>query len=50
MGQQIDTIRASWDELVEQAALTRVDKAVMWARQFLNPYAFEGAPEKLAAL
>ncbi len=48
--EQIATIRASWAELAEEAALSEVDKGVMWARQFLNPYAFEDAPEKLAAL
>lgn len=48
--QQIETMRASLPELADEAALTKVDKGVMWGRQFLNPYAFEGAPEKLAAL
>ena len=48
--QQIETIRASWLTLAEEASLTEVDKGLIWGRQFLNPYAFEGAPEKLAAL
>ncbi len=48
--QQIETIRASWAELCEEAALSDVEKGVMWGRQFLNPYAFEDAPQKLAAL
>lgn len=48
--QQIETIRASWAELCDEAALSDVDKGVMWGRQFLNPYAFQDAPKKLAAL
>lgn len=48
--QQITAIRASWPALAEEAALSEVEKGVMWGRQFLNPYAFEDAPEKLAAL
>ncbi|WP_334150397.1 type II toxin-antitoxin system HipA family toxin [Hyphomicrobium sp.] len=47
---QVVTIRASWLELAEEAALTEIDRGLMWGRQFLNPYAFEDAPEKLAAL
>lgn len=48
--QQIDTIRAVWPALAEEASLTEVDRGFLWGRQFLNPYAFEGAPGKLAAL
>lgn len=48
--EQIESIRASWAELCEEAALSEVDKGMMWGRQFLNPYAFEDAPQKLAAL
>lgn len=48
--QQIESIRAIWPALTEEASLTEVDKGVMWGRQFLNPYAFENAPGKLAAL
>ncbi len=45
--QQIATIRASWAEIADEAALSLVDRGVMWGRQFLNPYAFDGAPKKL---
>ena len=48
--EQIESIRASWAELCEEAALSEVDKGMMWGRQFLNPYAFEDAPQKLATL
>jgi serine/threonine-protein kinase HipA len=27
-----------------------VDRDLFWRRQFLNPFAFEGAPEALSAL
>lgn len=39
---QIDTIQTQWDEVCDQAALTRVERAYFWRRQFLNPYALEG--------
>jgi serine/threonine-protein kinase HipA len=37
--QQIDRIERNWDAVCEEAALTAVDKALFWRRQFLNPYA-----------
>jgi serine/threonine-protein kinase HipA len=37
--QQIDAIKRNWDAVCEEAALTAVDKALFWMRQFLNPYA-----------
>jgi len=39
---QIDTIQAQWVDVCDQAALTEVDRAGFWQRQFLNPYAVEG--------
>jgi serine/threonine-protein kinase HipA len=39
---QIDAIETHWDEVCDGAALTRVDRAYFWRRQFLNPYALEG--------
>ena len=39
---QIDSIRMHWDAVGEEAGLTAVDKALLWKRQFLNPYALEG--------
>ncbi len=39
---QIDTIEADWADVCDQAALTEVDRAGFWHRQFLNPYATEG--------
>ena len=39
---QIEVIETRWDEVCELAALTAVDRAGFWRRQFLNPYATEG--------
>ncbi len=39
---QIDTIESHWADVCDQAALSEVDRAVFWRRQFLNPYAVEG--------
>jgi serine/threonine-protein kinase HipA len=38
---QIDIIESHWDEVCDRAALTEVDRAMFWRRQFLNPYATE---------
>jgi serine/threonine-protein kinase HipA len=47
---QIATIKPEWPAVCAQAALTTVDRDLFWRRQFLNPYAFEGAPEELRGL
>jgi len=39
---QIDVIEADWADVCDQAALTEVERAGFWQRQFLNPYAIEG--------
>jgi len=39
---QIDVIETHWGDVCDQAALTAVDRAGFWRRQFLNPYATEG--------
>ncbi len=39
---QIDAIETHWADVCDQAALSEVDRAVFWRRQFLNPYAIEG--------
>ena len=40
--QQVATIHAHWDEVCDIAGTSRVDKELLWGRQFLNPYALEG--------
>ena len=47
---QIEGIHAHWQQTAEAASLSELDKGTLWRRQFLNPYAFEGAPSGLAAL
>ena len=37
----IDTIENHWSAICEQAELSAVDKALLWRRQFLNPYSIE---------
>jgi serine/threonine-protein kinase HipA len=39
---QIDVIETHWADVCDHAALTEVDRAGFWQRQFLNPYATEG--------
>jgi serine/threonine-protein kinase HipA len=38
---QIDVIKTDWTDVCDHAALTEVDRARFWQRQFLNPYATE---------
>lgn len=47
---QVHAVRDSWLEVCDEADLGEVDRNLMWGRQFLNPYAFEGLPEHLARL
>src|SRR4029078_8604461 len=47
---QIATVRARWDAVCEEADLSEVDRNLLWRRQFLNPFAFEGAPARIAEL
>lgn len=39
---QIEVIESQWDEVCDQAKMTKVDRSGFWRRQFLNPYALEG--------
>lgn len=39
---QLDVIATQWDDVCDAAALSTVDRAYFWRRQFLNPYALEG--------
>ncbi len=47
---QITTIRDRWAQVCTEAALSDVDRGLLWRRQFLHRFAFEGAPPSLAAL
>ena len=45
IAQQVATIKAQWTHVCDTAALSEVDRAVLWGRPFLNPFAFEGLPD-----
>jgi serine/threonine-protein kinase HipA len=47
---QIKTILAQWEVVCNEAGLSVVDRQLFWRRQFLNPFAFEGAPPGIAGL
>jgi len=47
---QIEGIHEHWDGICEEAALSEVDRRVLRAGPFFNPYAFEDAPAALAAM
>jgi len=44
---QVNTIRAHWDAICDEAQLSKVDRALLYGRQFLNPFAFYDAPEEI---
>jgi serine/threonine-protein kinase HipA len=39
---QISVIGEKWHGICDQAGFTETDRALLWGRQFLNPFAFEG--------
>lgn len=45
---QILVIKERWSAVCDDAELAETDRLLMWRRQFLNPYAFEDAPDDLA--
>lgn len=47
---QVKTIRNRWDAVCSEAKLSEVDRNFLWRRQFLNPFALEGAPPELIAI
>lgn len=47
---QVSVIKKRWPSLCKEANLSEVDKNLFWRRQFLNPYAFIGAPKEIARL
>lgn len=47
---QIKTIKTHWPRICDEAGLGAVDRNLLWRRQFLNPYAFVGAPEAVSKL
>lgn len=47
---QVKKIQAQWQAICDEAGLSAVDRQLFWRRQFLNPFAFEGAPPEIAKL
>jgi serine/threonine-protein kinase HipA len=39
---QLEKIRGQWEKVCCEADLSEVDRAYLWGRQFLNPFALEG--------
>ena len=39
---QKEVIEKRWQDVTEEAGMSIVDRNLLWGRQFLNPYAFEG--------
>jgi serine/threonine-protein kinase HipA len=44
---QVNTIRAHWDGICDEAKLSAADRALLYGRQFLNPFAFYDAPQEI---
>jgi serine/threonine-protein kinase HipA len=44
---QVRTIKTHWASICDEAALTETDRQFFWHRQFLNPFAFYGAPPEI---
>jgi len=47
---QLNCITGHWDAVCTEAGLTGTDRAFLWGRQFLNPYAFENLDGDAAGL
>jgi serine/threonine-protein kinase HipA len=45
---QVEVIRDRWSDICDEAKITEADRQLFWRRQFLNPFAFYGAPAELA--
>jgi serine/threonine-protein kinase HipA len=42
---QVQVIENEWQATCDEAALSEVDRTLFWRRQFLNPFAFQNAPD-----
>ncbi|ESQ79475.1 type II toxin-antitoxin system HipA family toxin [Asticcacaulis benevestitus] len=47
---QLVAIHAEWAKIADEAELTEIERTLLWGRQILNPFAFEGAPDALHLL
>ena len=44
---QVNVIERDWQAICDEAGLSEVDRALLWRRQFLNPFAFLHAPQEV---
>lgn len=44
---QVQRIEQAWNPVCDEANLSEVDRNFFWRRQFLNPFAFYGAPDEV---
>jgi len=42
---QVEVIESEWQDICNYASLNEVERKLFWHRQFLNPYAFQRAPQ-----
>lgn len=47
---QVQAIRDNWTGVCDEAQLTEADRRLLWHRQFLNPFAFFGAPAEISSV
>jgi serine/threonine-protein kinase HipA len=47
---QIEALHAAWSEVCTEANVSPVERKLLADHVFLNPFIFEGAPERLSAL
>lgn len=47
---QIHIIKQRFQTVCDEASLPEVDRRLLWRRQFLNPFAFYGAPDELTSM
>jgi serine/threonine-protein kinase HipA len=47
---QVTVILKQWKHVCDEASVSTIERRLFWRRQFLNPFAFEGAPPNISAL
>ena len=38
---QLESIKTNWDAVCDEAKLPKLERKMLWERQFMNPFAFE---------
>ena len=47
--QQVNAIKAHWEIICDEAKLSVTDRALLYGRQFLNPFAFYDTPQEISS-